>query len=128
MILCNITSGAMTTGVPVGLVEVYNTNGNVVMTDDTFKVKTPGFYELIGEATVTSGAAGEYGLDIMVNDESYAYAYSKATASGEIQTVPLYAVIEIVPADEEQFVEIALNPRGTTPSVVSGSVSIKRLS
>lgn len=129
MILCDMTPATMTTGVAVGLTETYNTNNNLELVADAIQIKQPGFYEIIGEATVTSGAAGNYGVMVNINDEPYGTeSYAKAAEASEIVTIPIYAVANVVSADAEDFVEVTFTPVGTSPVLVQGTISIKRLS
>ena len=128
MLTINFSSAtSTTTGVPLIFTKGISTNNNLIIDGTSIEVHEPGLYEVVGSIDVSSSGAGTYGAAIYADDELQGIqSLKKASASGEVVTTPLYAVIDVKKGSDNKFVKITFLPLGE-PVVTDGYVSIKKI-
>lgn len=127
MIYTNLEVGLTATSTPIGIQVENETNKNIYVNNDIFYIKETGVYEICGTATVESTGTGNYGSAIYSESKQIANNFiNEATASGELSTIPIYAVVEIIKSQSNGYAELSILPVGT-PTIVSGTISIKRI-
>lgn len=125
MIILNITPSNASNGTPIHFSVELNTNNGLLYKNNSIDVITPGLYEIIGEATLESSDGVSTGLMIYADNNIVGDAATfKASASGEIQTVPLYAVINAKATNVNTHVNVDIMPVGS-PVIVGGTFSMK---
>lgn len=128
MLSIALTSGSTQSGTAVSFKNTLNTNNNLIIDGSSIKILIPGIYEIVGTATVTSTAGGNYGLGIYANDELQGNAsVSLATGASETTTTPLYGLVSVEETPISGYATINIMPVGT-PTIVGGVVSIKKIS
>lgn len=128
MLTFNLVASNTTANTAVAISQTINTNNNLNISNNQIQVKTPGYYEIIGNAIITSTAADEYGIGVYANNSSQGTAsYNVATGASETTTIPIYSVVNIISTSESGYATIELMPVGT-PTIVGGTISIKKIS
>ena len=128
MIKLAMTAGTTTDITVIPITKVFNTNDNLSLSDNVVKVLQPGIYEVAGSATITSTATSSTGIAVWANGSQVdTSAVWTAEAVGETQTVPIYALLNVVRTTDAGNVLVQFVPTGN-PTIVSGTIGIKLIS
>lgn len=128
MLNVNLVAGNTTANTAVAITQAINTNNNLNISNNQIQVLNPGIYEIVGNATVTSSAADDYGLGVYANNELQGIeSVNLATGASETTTIPIYAVVNIINTTVNGYATIAFMPVGA-PVIVGGNISVKKVS
>jgi len=127
MVIMQLATGTTTAATPISFSSAIKTNDDLIVNSDSVEVPIPGIYEVCGDVTLTSAGEGNYGVTVCADGADIGNkSINKASASGEISTVPVYGICKIERTSETGYVAITVVPVGT-PTIGGSQVTIKRI-
>ena len=128
MLTLELTSGATTAATPIAITKKLSTNDNLVIKDNKIVFIVPGVYEIKGNVTLSTSTEGNFGISIQSDTKTLDYdtiANSSSTTTN-VETVPVYHVINVVESDDNNNLELNVVPIGTV-EVVNGLLSVSKV-
>ena len=128
MLTLELTSGATTAATPIAITKKLSTNDNLVIKDNKIVFIVPGVYEIKGNVTLSTSTEGNFGISIQSDTKTLDYdtiANSSSTTTN-VETVPVYHVINVVESDDNNNLELKVVPFGTV-EVVNGLLSVSKV-
>lgn len=128
MLTLELTSGATTAATPIAITKKLSTNDNLVIKDNKIVFIVPGVYEIKGNVTLSTSTEGNFGISIQSDTKTLDYdtiANSSSTTTN-VETVPVYHVVNVVESDDNNNLELKIVPIGTV-EVVNGLLSVSKV-
>lgn len=128
MLTFELASGATTAATPISITKKLSTNDNLVIKDNKIVFIVPGIYEIKGNVTLSTSTNGNFGISLQSDTKTLDYdtiANSSSTTTN-VETVPVYHVINVVESDDNNNLELKIVPIGTV-EVVNGLLSVSKV-
>ena len=128
MLTLELTFGATTAATPIAITKKLSTNDNLVIKDNKIVFIVPGVYEIKGNVTLSTSTEGNFGISIQSDTKTLDYdtiANSSSTTTN-VETVPVYHVVNVVESDDNNNLELKIVPIGTV-EVVNGLLSVSKV-
>lgn len=128
MLTFELASGATTAATPISITKKLSTNDNLVIKDNKIVFIVPGVYEIKGNVTLSTSTNGNFGISVQSDTKTLDYdtiANSSSTTTN-VETVPVYHVVNVVESDDNNNLELKIVPIGTV-EVVNGLLSVSKV-
>lgn len=128
MLTFELASGATTAATPISITKKLSTNDNLVIKDNKIVFIVPGVYEIKGNVTLSTSTNGNFGISVQSDTKTLDYdtiANSSSTTTN-VETVPVYHVVNVVESDDNNNLELKIIPIGTV-EVVNGLLSVSKV-
>ena len=128
MLTFELASGATTASTPIAITKKLSTNDNLVIKDNKIVFIVPGVYEIKGNVTLSTSTDGNFGISVQSDTKTLDYdtiANSSPTTTN-VETVPVYHVVNVVESDDNNNLELKIVPIGTV-EVVNGLLSVSKV-
>lgn len=128
MLTFELASGATTAATPIAITKKLSTNDNLVIKDNKIVFIVPGVYEIKGNVTLSTSTDGNFGISVQSDTKTLDYdtiANSSSTTTN-VETVPVYHVVNVVESDDNNNLELKIVPIGTV-EVVNGLLSVSKV-
>lgn len=128
MLTFELASGATTAATPIAITKKLSTNDNLVIKDNKIVFIVPGVYEIKGNVTLSTSTDGNFGISVQSDTKTLDYdtiANSSSTTTN-VETVPVYHVINVVESDNNNNLELKVVPIGTV-EVVNGLLTVSKI-
>lgn len=128
MLTFELASGATTAATPIAITKKLSTNDNLVIKDNKIVFIVPGVYEIKGNVTLSTSTDGNFGISVQSDTKTLDYdtiANSSSTTTN-VETIPVYHVVNVVESDDNNNLELKIVPIGTV-EVVNGLLSVSKV-
>lgn len=128
MLTFELASGATTAATPIAITKKLSTNDNLVIKDNKIVFIVPGVYEIKGNVTLSTSTDGNFGISVQSDTKTLDYdtiANSSSTTTN-VETVPVYHVVNVVESDDNNNLELKIVPIGTV-EVVNGLLTVSKI-
>lgn len=104
------------------------TNNNISVDGNDLVFEVPGLYEITGEVNFTTTTTSNTGIKIDTEDGNIGNpsVISAPSSGSTTATIPIYAVVNVEPSSDSNFVRAYFVPVGS-PTIVNGQISIKQI-
>lgn len=128
MLTFELASGATIAATPIAITKKLSTNDNLVIKDNKIVFIVPGVYEIKGNVTLSTSTDGNFGISVQSDTKTLDYdtiANSSSTTTN-VETVPVYHVVNVVESDDNNNLELKIVPIGTV-EVVNGLLTVSKI-
>lgn len=128
MLTFELASGATTAATPIAITKKLSTNDNLVIKDNKIVFIVPGVYEIKGNVTLSTSTDGNFGISIQSDTKTLDYdtIANASSTTTNVETVPVYHVVNVVESDDNNNLELKIVPIGTV-EVVNGLLSVSKV-
>lgn len=128
MLTFELASGATTAETPISIAKKLSTNDNLVIKDNKIVFIVPGVYEIKGNVTLSTSTNGNFGISLQSDTKTLDYdtISNSSSTTTNVETVPVYHVINVVESDDNNNLELKIVPIGTV-EVVNGLLSVSKV-
>ena len=128
MLTFELASGATTAATPIAITKKLSTNDNLVIKDNKIVFIVPGVYEIKGNVTLSTSTNGNFGISLQSDTKTLDYdtISNSSSTTTNVETVPVYHVVNVVESDDNNNLELKIVPIGTV-EVVNGLLSVSKV-